>query len=214
MHEQYLKGGGIATFLNKPDTKTVEALNVMVQLARAHLKNKYNKMENQNVLSEEEMIKQINKVVNDPQHYDLDKTKQSDEPLNFNPNDLRQKDKVDRPLINFRPGFNYVIDGNFANGGIVRLIEEGSIYCIVQDLETGNKWETMKNRLSVIPLWLDKYLNPKLEQYWSVKDVLTSVSEMTKGDIINSKELVGVLCNLEQVTLGNIEAVKLFNSKI
>lgn len=45
----------------------------------------------------------------------------------------------------------YIIDSDFSNGGIVKLLSFAKIYCRVEDPDSGMIWETMINRLSELP---------------------------------------------------------------
>ena len=52
----------------------------------------------------------------------------------------------------------YMIDKDFANGGIVYLLSFGNYFCTVKDPDTGAIWETMLYRLSEIDSTKSKQL--------------------------------------------------------
>lgn len=52
--------------------------------------------------------------------------------------------------LKLEAGKLYNIDIEFNNGGKVKLISAGVHFAVVQDLETGNKWTTMRDRLTEI----------------------------------------------------------------
>lgn len=50
-----------------------------------------------------------------------------------------------------KEGELYVIDATYRNGGVVRFIKSyGNHYCLVEDPDTKERWETMMNRLTEI----------------------------------------------------------------
>lgn len=61
------------------------------------------------------------------------------------------KEEQQVPPAEFIEGATYIIDETFANGGPVKLVRLGKHFSIVQDLDTGHKWQTMTNRLSKLP---------------------------------------------------------------
>lgn len=57
---------------------------------------------------------------------------------------------MNNPPLILEDGKQYVIDKDFANGGIITLIEHRKYFCTVEDPETGSQWETMTYRLSAV----------------------------------------------------------------
>lgn len=53
-------------------------------------------------------------------------------------------------MLILKKGRQYVIDKDFANSGIVILVEYGKNFCRVEDPDTGHMWNTMTSRLSEI----------------------------------------------------------------
>lgn len=48
-------------------------------------------------------------------------------------------------------GNKYIIDEEYANSGLVKLIKiYGKYFCRVRDTETGGEWDTMCDRLTEI----------------------------------------------------------------
>lgn len=54
--------------------------------------------------------------------------------------------------MKFENGKQYIIDKGCMNSGEVTLISFSRWFCVVRDCKTGNEWETMKARLSIIDI--------------------------------------------------------------
>lgn len=54
----------------------------------------------------------------------------------------------DTPRPKLTLGYKYRLDEGFSNSSIVWLMATLTHFCEVEDVETGERWETMTNRLS------------------------------------------------------------------